>query len=53
MKMTGIYTIMKNNLTPEQMEELIVKYNMTKSMKQFKTGGTINDFAKDFFHDER
>ena len=53
MKMTGIYAIMKNNLTPQQIKELTVKYNLSTSVKKFTTGGTINDFAKDFFQDER
>ena len=53
MKVLGIYTIMKNNLTQEQIKYLTDKYNLKKTMKKLTIGGTINDFAKDLFQDER
>ena len=49
LKMTGIYTIMTNSLEPDQIKWLEEKYSMGRQMKKFVTGGTINDFAKDFF----
>ena len=49
LKMTGIYTIMNNSLEPDQIKWLEKKYSMGKQMKKFVAGGTINDFAKDFF----
>ena len=49
LKMTGIYTIMTNSLEPDQIKWLEEKYSMGRQMKKFSAGGTINDFAKDFF----
>jgi hypothetical protein len=49
MKMTGIFQIMEKSLTQDQMNELTEKYKLTTKTKKFTVGGTINDFAKDFF----
>ena len=50
MKMNNIYAMMDdpNIMTQKQKNRLIKKYNMSKQMKKFKNGFTINDFAKDF-----